>query len=98
MPVILSIILSVIYSILTIGVVVIKFIILTWRLCYETRNIKKISGIKKIGYIKNLWLIIAFSVFFVITSLLLLVFSFVRPEEKGLQITLLCVGALFLFY
>ena len=88
--------LSVICSSFAVCITTIKFIAPAWRLYHETRNPKIIGNSNSND--EYLRLDIGFSAVFVIFSLLLLVFSFVGPEEKGLQILLSFVGGSFLVY
>lgn len=84
--------LSIICSSFAVCITTIKFVIPTWRLYYEcTRNPKPIRNFK-------LWLDTGMSAIFVILSGLLMVFSFVGPEKKGLQVLLSLAGGSLIIY
>lgn len=90
--------LSVICSSFAVCITTIKFVVPAWRLYYEwPRNRKPIGDPKSIREVK-LWLDTGMSAIFTILSGLLLVFSFVGPEEKGLQILLSLAGGSLIVY
>jgi hypothetical protein len=88
--------LSPICSSFAIFIAVIKFAVPTLRLRHETRS-PKLTGDPNSNN-DNLWLDIGLSAVFVVFSVLLLVFSFVRPEEKGLQVILSLIEGSFIVY
>ncbi|KAH6667743.1 hypothetical protein B0J14DRAFT_601330 [Halenospora varia] len=90
--------LSPICSSIAVCITTIKFVVPAWRLYYECiRNPKPITGPKSIRELR-LWLDTGMSAIFLILSGLLLVFSFVGPKEKGVQILLLLAGFSLIVY
>ncbi|KAH6670184.1 hypothetical protein B0J14DRAFT_598037 [Halenospora varia] len=90
--------LSPICSSIAVCITTIKFVVPAWRLYYECiRNPKPITGPKSIRE-PGLWLDTGLSAIFLILSGLLLVFSFVGPKEKGVQILLLLAGFSLIVY
>ena len=90
--------LSPICSSFAVCITAIKFVILAWRLYYEcTRKPNPVGDPQPVRELK-LWLDAGMSAIFVILSGFLLVFSFVGPEETGLQILLSLAGGSLIVY